>query len=246
VIKERHAPTGYWPALDGFRGIAVVLVVAFNLELGLPAGYVGVDMFFVLSGFLITALLLREHDSAQRINLGAFYVRRALRLIPALLILTLLLCGAATLLHPPELARHYYIGSLAALFFVGNWIMALDPANGSLVMGPLAPTWSLGVEEQFYLVWPLVLGWMLAHRVRIGGVVISGIVASAAWRVWLSYEGVHPWRIYCATDTRADALLIGCLLAVLLARSDIAHRVSGRALSVASWGALTALLLHAI
>ncbi len=215
---------GYRPALDGLRGVAILLVVPFNLHWGVSAGYIGVDLFFVLSGFLITVLLLEERQSKGRISLRSFYVRRALRLLPALVLLLLFVVVVGTVAFAPEIAREYYVAALATLFFVANWVMALDPHGIGSFMRMLEPAWSLGVEEQFYFVWPAVLSVLLCRGARtptLIAVTLAGIVASAAWRATLSIEGAHPWRIYCGSDTRADALLIGCLVAVLVNRTRL-------------------------
>lgn len=226
---------GYRPALDGLRALAILLVIPYNWHWGVAAGYLGVDVFFVLSGFLITSLLLEEHHATGRIDLPAFWARRALRLLPALLLLL-----TALLLMSPS-ARANPLGPLLVLFYVGNWALALTD-HGYEILGGLAHTWSLSVEEQFYLIWPPILlvllrrGASVRALAQVAGV---GVVLSFLLKWGLSVAGAPPLRIYTGTDTRADALLIGCLLA-LLAR--IPSRPIQGALRVPSWAGWLALV----
>ena len=156
------------PALDGLRGVAVAGVLAFHAGL-LPGGYLGVDLFFVLSGFLITSLLVAEHAREGRIRLGAFWARRARRLIPALFT-ALALAGlhAATLARPDELAR-IRADALASLIYVTNW-RAVVVGNEYWALfrapSPLEHLWSLAIEEQFYVAWPPLVSAALALGLR--------------------------------------------------------------------------------
>jgi peptidoglycan/LPS O-acetylase OafA/YrhL len=207
---------GYRPWLDGLRGISILAVMVFHAGLPLTGGgFLGVDVFFVLSGFLITCLLIQEWDRAGSVNLKLFYLRRAARLLPALLLFLAGCCVYAIVLQTPGDARVTYRAALLSLFYVGNWVLAQEPG----ALGALGHTWSLSVEEQFYLAWPLLLSAMLWIRLRRKWiiVVVSLIVlGSAAWRLILAEGGAHFVRLYCATDTRADALLAGCLAGLLL------------------------------
>ena len=209
---------GYRPALDGLRAVSILAVMAFHstfLAGGLPGGFLGVDIFFVLSGFLITSLLIEEGAREGRIDFRAFYIRRALRLLPALLVLlgclwvAVLLAGGR--LHMD--ARSLTTTTLAILFYVSNWLLAFG------VSWPMQfdHMWSLALEEQFYLVWPLVFGLMLRRGARtrtMAGVLLAAVAAVAVWRAWLFYRWGSVQRVYFATDTRADAILVGCLFAV--------------------------------
>ena len=248
-LRSPTPPLGYRPALDGLRGLAILLVVPFNFGWSLPGGYIGVDVFFVLSGFLITSLLLEEWSAKGGIAFGAFYMRRALRLLPALLFLLLALSLASTLLISRENARENYVASLAALFYVGNWVMALGQGRHYELMGALAHTWSLSVEEQFYLIWPPVLALILS---RGGGVrnvarlAAIGVLGAAVWRVVLVGSGAHPLRIYAGTDTRADALLMGCLMAALFYLGLFDRSWIRRAAPWISWMALLSILSCAL
>jgi peptidoglycan/LPS O-acetylase OafA/YrhL len=200
-------------ALDGLRGVAVSVVLASHALRWMHGGFLGVDVFFVLSGYLITSLLIAERDRTGRVDFTAFYRRRVARLAPAyllmLVIATPLLAGPlhGTVLIPLWQA----IGATAV--YSANWVgMANIDA-----LGPLMHTWSLSVEEQFYLLWPVA--FVLLHR---GGRSLPRTLAAGASAVavaravgWMLHPG--PWA-YVATFTHSDGLLAGCLVAVLLAR----------------------------
>jgi len=208
----------YIAALDGIRGIAILLVLTTNLEWGFPrGGYLGVDVFFVLSGFLITALLLDEFKKNGRIDLKYFWARRALRLLPALVAVIACLLGYAVILGSAAIRHDVITGSGYTLFYVGNWYMALGGAPAFGTMGALSHTWSLSVEEQFYLVWPAALVVILASSPslrRLGLGLLFGALIVAAWRSWLWFGGAHWTRLYFGTDVRADGLLVGSALGV--------------------------------
>jgi peptidoglycan/LPS O-acetylase OafA/YrhL len=208
---------GYRPELDGVRGISILLVLGLHLTPALlPGGYIGVDMFFVLSGFLITSLLLEEWSKHNSISLRDFYVRRALRLGPALVTYLLLLGAYAFVFLKRENAREIYLGIALTLSYVSNWVIAFKP---DFPTGILAITWSLAVEEQFYLVWPLILSLLLtleSNRKWIFLVLVLGIVSIAFNRALLFEAGAPVRRLYYATDTHADGLLMGCLVGYLV------------------------------
>ncbi len=155
---------GRRPALDGLRGLAVMVVIGVHLGL-VAGGYVGVDVFFALSGFLITALLYEEWDRTGTIELRRFYKRRARRLLPALLALLAGFAIVMLVLHP--FAGLWPLGRLIAstLLAANNWVTALVPRHGQ-VLGALMPTWTLSQEVQFYLLWPFALWWLLRRRAR--------------------------------------------------------------------------------
>lgn len=203
--------------LDGVRAVAVLAVVLAHL--GGPfgnGGYIGVELFFVLSGFLITRLLLVEIDTAGTVDFLAFYARRALRLLPALVAVLALLTVLA-LAAPDKFGDdHPFLAILSALFYVSNWYRI--SADG---IGLLNHTWSLAIEEQFYLVWPPLLllltrGRSTAWRGRLIGLLCTLIVAIFFWRMWLNGRVDGFDRIYAGSDTRGDALLFGCLLALVV------------------------------
>ena len=212
---------GRQPPLDGLRAIAVLAVMAFHAEiqrLNVNGGYLGVDVFFVLSGFLITALLIEEREGTGRIRLGNFYMRRALRLLPALFLM-LGACAIFAALYPHQIENHTFgRDALGALFYAANWVQV---AVGHTEVRLLSHTWSLSVEEQFYLLWPIALIAMLHwHRSRrfILGVLIAAVVASFFWR-WalLPTNGSAPVspHLFVGLDTRGAGLLVGCIAGLL-------------------------------
>jgi peptidoglycan/LPS O-acetylase OafA/YrhL len=206
---------GHRPALDGLRGLAISLVVLFHIPM-LPfgGGFLGVDLFFVLSGFLITSLLLVEWQETSGISLKAFYARRALRLLPALVAVLVAAVLASALIDAPREASAMRRSALITVFYSANWFKAF----GAYPRDELSHTWSLSVEEQFYLLWPLVLTLLLKNRSRIltGVLLVAGIVASAGVRAWL-WSSTGSWeRVYFGSDTHADGLLCGALAAWIL------------------------------
>jgi len=222
------------PALDGVRGLAVLAVLAFHGGMSWArGGFLGVDAFFVLSGFLITSLLLAEWAGTGRLALGRFWGRRARRLLPALLlVIVVVMLGARTLL-PPEEVRLLRGDGLSALLYVANWRMILrggDYFAQTAAPSPLEHTWSLGIEEQFYLVWPLLVAAALAMtllgRTRrsalslVLAMCVLGVAASTTALAAL-YQPADPGRAYYGTDSRGASLLVGAGLAVLVARLDL-------------------------
>ncbi|MEU4483065.1 acyltransferase family protein [Micromonospora sp. NPDC023966] len=223
----------YQPALDGVRALAVAAVLAFHGGVAaLPGGFLGVDAFFVLSGFLITSLLLAEHRDTGRIDLVAFWGRRVRRLLPALLLVLLVVLLVSRKLMPGTELGALRWDALAALGYVANWRMANRHGDYFAATGspsPLQHTWSLGIEEQFYLLWPLLLIALLGWAARRGAVppgrrlgaalpvVLLGAAGSALAAGALFTPNALD-RVYYGTDTRAVALLVGVGLAVLLAR----------------------------
>jgi peptidoglycan/LPS O-acetylase OafA/YrhL len=244
---------GHRPALDGMRGLAILSVLLAHVWFHptkpqlFHGGFIGVDVFFVLSGFLITALLLQEHQRTGRIRLGRFYLRRALRLLPALLGL-LVICW----LSPPgwglkdDLAR-LRADTRSVLLYYHNWRAGLA-RDVSL---PFLHFWSLAVEEQFYLVWPVALASLLACGARrrwLAGLTLLGVVVPAVLRNCLP-SGAIPAkaRLYYCTDTRLDALSLGCLLALVASWGLGPSSERGRRLlRVAAWVAAVVLLGHGL
>jgi peptidoglycan/LPS O-acetylase OafA/YrhL len=216
------------PALDILRAFAVSLVVMSHIWVVAPyfyyreifsqAGFLGVDLFFVLSGFLITALLVQEHHDLGRIRFGRFYLRRAVRLLPALFaMLSGYLLYAWLAGWPPLGNRSWVVGSAGAtVVFAMNWRTLWNP----LAAGDLVAMWSLAIEAQFYLVWPVILSLIFGIRrnVRLVIPALAGlIIAVTAWRV-LVYHWWGWQAAYLRTDTRVDGLLIGALTATLFVR----------------------------
>ncbi|MFM7211129.1 MAG: acyltransferase family protein, partial [Actinomycetota bacterium] len=149
------------PALDGVRALAVAGVVTYHVGADwLPGGFLGVDLFFVLSGFLITGILLGQVDRSGGIAFAQFFTRRARRLLPALYLMLIAVCGWAFFVAAPEEIGDLRGAALAALFYVANWFFILTGQSYFADMQGPSPgehTWSLAIEEQYYLVWPLLL-----------------------------------------------------------------------------------------
>lgn len=215
------APAAYWPALDGLRGIAVLAVVLFHLHApGGANGYVGVDAFFALSGFLITSLLLSERAKTGWISLPRFYARRGLRLLPALIATVTLACLAGVLTG--TLAK-VGPGALAALFYVANWWIYLGGA------APLMEhTWTLAIEEHFYLVWPLLVLALTSRvrRLRNLGVAAACVLVLVALVPWPS--GIEPVKL---SYLRGAPIVWGSVLAVFLTRAPAVKWVRAVALA---------------
>lgn len=225
------------PALDGVRAFAVAAVLVYHGGVAaVPGGFLGVDAFFVLSGFLITSLLLEEHARTGRVSLRAFYARRARRLLPAL--------GAVLVF-----AATVYVGFGASLrqlvpvvFYVANW-----PRAAGHEIGLMNHTWSLAIEEQFYIVWPLVLivGLRWARRWLLAATVAAA-AGSVALRFLLADGGVREDRVWFGTDTNAFALLAGCALALWMAnrrtgqnRTGIATAAGAVLVAAGAWSSTT-------
>jgi peptidoglycan/LPS O-acetylase OafA/YrhL len=207
---------GYQPALDGLRGLSILAVMAFNAHISfVRGGFIGVDLFFVLSGFLITSLLVEEHQRTSTIRLRKFFFRRALRLLPALFVLMIFCAAYALLLQPRAKAVVTFEGILYTLFYVANWAQV---GSVTATIGALSHAWSLSVEEQFYIIWPLLLIALLKlrNRVWIAGILIVLAAGSLAWSSWLWHAQPNYLRMYFGSDTRAYELLIGCVAALLV------------------------------
>jgi peptidoglycan/LPS O-acetylase OafA/YrhL len=209
----------YRPGLDGLRALAVAAVFLYHARIDwLPGGFLGVDLFFVLSGYLITSLLLVEWDARNRIDLRRFWLRRARRLLPALVLVVLASLILAAIFARQDLA-HTRSDAVSSLLYYTNWHLIAANRSYFNVMGNpslLGHLWSLAVEEQFYIVWPLLLVpcLVLVGRKRMSMIVIAGVAASVAL-MWILYSQSDPSRVYYGTDTRAFLLLMGVLLALV-------------------------------
>ena len=227
---------GRVPAFDSLRAIAVILVLFTHLWAVFPfgpfddrwtkSGFLGVDLFFVLSGFLITSLLLEEHHDTGTIRPGRFYARRALRLLPALLLFfAVYLTYSAIEGWPPFGRRDFAFDSFeATLLYYMNWRVLWNPLGAA----DLTAFWSLSIEEQFYLVWPVALLGLLWWAARRGQAVIwllgVAAVVVTAWRAVV----FHRWgweAAYLRTDARLDGLLWGALAAALFAQRRLPARL---------------------
>ncbi len=225
------------PALDGVRAIAVALVLADHGGVpGLSGGFLGVDVFFVLSGFLITSLLLDEIGRTGHIGLKGFWIRRARRLLPALVVMVLAVVAVRGLFSDESVAN-LRDDAVATFFWMSNWIFVAqdtDYFSQGAPPSPLQHTWSLAVEEQYYVLWPLLIAAVIAGLTALAyrrGMTLSqravrtavfllataGIVASATATALMSSDG-NLNRVYFGTDTRVQALLVGAAAAALLVR----------------------------
>ena len=231
--RSASARPSYVPALDGLRGAAVLAVLTLHTwTTVLPGGYIGVDVFFVLSGYLITSLLLKERALTGSISLARFFGRRALRLLPPL-VPVLIACTLYALIFSSEpLAGPTLRGVWATLGYASSWLYAYGVS-----LGWLSHAWSLSLEEQFYALWPPILVLLLLwgnRRVALAACVL-GIGAVFETRMLMFVHGVPSGRLYFGFDTRADALLIGAALA-LAADLGMVQRVHRWAV----WGLATA------
>lgn len=224
---------GYMPGLDGLRTLAVLAVIAYHLNFSwAPGGLLGVCLFFVLSGYLITGILLRQWEQSGSIDLKEFWLRRARRLLPALFVMLGGVLLWAAFYAPDRLAS---LGQevLAALFYTSNWNQIFHNVSYFESFGPPSPLghlWSLAVEEQFYLFWPLLLGLGLRYLPRrrwaVGGTAVLAL-ASALAMALIYTPGFDPSRVYYGTDTRAFALLTGAVLAFFWPGSKLSTSLSG-------------------
>ena len=215
----------YLPGLDGLRAFAVIAVLLYHAELSwIRGGFLGVEVFFVIRGYLITTLLLTEWHQQGRINLLGFWLRRARRLLPALYLLLVVTLAFAVVFLPGEVAR-LRGDALAAFGYVTNWYLILGEQSYFETVGRpslLLHLWSLAVEEQFYLLWPLVLTFALWgvvpmrrwRRRRLAlCIALAGAAGSALLMATLYQPDVDPSRVYYGTDTRVAGLLLGAALA---------------------------------
>lgn len=215
--SESNAPApvrrlGRRPALDGLRGLAVLLVICDHAHLPLRAAWIGVDLFFVLSGFLITSLLLDERARHGRISLRAFYLRRARRILPALAVLTLAVAVVSVTLHQLQDRWPLWEQIATTWTFTSNATVWLAGAP----IGAFTATWSLACEEQFYLLWPLALiamaarGWSARRMLAALGAAVGALALAA----WVASATVHSSQAFFSPLGRGAELLLGCALAV--------------------------------
>ena len=222
--NEATSRFGHVAALDGIRGLAVAIVVIYHFAPQvLPAGFIGVDVFFVLSGFLITSLALGEHRSSAKVSSSGFYMRRARRLLPAAITTVVVTIALAAVIQPDSVRAANRGQGIASLLYVANWWMIGQSNSYQAAFGtesPLSHFWSLAVEEQLYVVFPLMLigvialvrhrggrTWALARWLM--GISIVGALASATLMAMMYEEGRDPSRVYLGTDTRVHAIFVG-------------------------------------
>lgn len=201
----------YIPALDGIRAIAVLAIIAFHAKVpGTDSALIWVDVFFVLSGFLITSILLKEFSATNDISLRTFYINRFLRLFPALLLLLATYIIVAPIVWPKIPAIHHIRDAIVSGFYISNYTKAFYNFPSIL-----SHTWTLSVEEQFYLVWPPLLLLLLKAGGRKTALAGTLFLFLLAW-AWRNYSDIHnlPWiELYTRFDTRCSSLIIGAALA---------------------------------
>jgi peptidoglycan/LPS O-acetylase OafA/YrhL len=246
---------GYRPHIDGLRAVAVYLVVAFHAGVDrLPGGFIGVDVFFVLSGYLVTQLLLRDLVTGGGIRLSHFYARRVRRLLPAAAVVLAATAVVFVTVAPPAEWSDASQGIRAATLYVSNWFFIARSADyfaADVADNPVLHFWSLSVEEQFYLLWPLLLLCLfratrpLAHPRRAVQVAVAAMaLLSLATALLVARHDLN--RAYYGTDTRAYQLLAGALLALAPgAMARVGRRCSGPLASVIAVGSLAALVVTA-
>ncbi len=251
AARSEGGTNGYRPDIQGLRGVAVLLVVAYHADTFITGGYVGVDVFFVVSGYVITRLLLTEFESQDRLRFGRFYLRRIRRILPALaltLAVTLVLSIGLTPVRAQQVTAR--TGAAAALVNANTYLVREGDGGGyfgaAAESNPLLHTWSLSVEEQFYLIFPALLAgaWALARRFSFGGpralagILTAIVVASFPLSILMTNATVNPSGLgpriaFYSAPTRAWEFAVGGLLAVLAARGlAVRGRFSAAAMAV--------------
>jgi peptidoglycan/LPS O-acetylase OafA/YrhL len=238
-------------ALDGLRAVALLIIMGYHFGVGwLRGGFFSLDIFYVLSGYLITGLLVSEYRKRGRIKLSAFWLRRARRLLPALLVVLVVVTLMVRFSEPAGLYPDFRMSALSALFYFSNWWQIAASSSYFVATSPASPlthTWSLAVEEQFYLVWPLVvLAVMHFSRTFTRGIrvllalSVLGALASALEMALLYSPMANTTRLYFGTDTHAQSILVGSVLACSMTIIQMRRGAEGMApvarSLVARWG----------
>jgi peptidoglycan/LPS O-acetylase OafA/YrhL len=257
VQGRRSGQREFRPDIEGLRAVAVVAVVLFHADVpGIGGGYVGVDVFFVISGFLITGLLWREVSTTGTVRLRRFYGARARRLLPASATVGVITMIASAILLPPLQARSVFGDGITSALYVGNYwfiLQAVDYFAASLPQSPFQHYWSLGVEEQFYLVWPaLIIGtaWLIRRvrrRTKTDAIssqspylVVLALVAVISFALSLAATYVAPSAAFFSLPTRAWQLGVGGLVALTAGQW---RRLPATAAAIAGWAGLALILL---
>lgn len=253
-VERRTSRRGFRPDIEGLRAVAVIAVVLYHAGIpGVSGGYIGVDVFFVISGFLITGLLFREATTTNTVALGRFYGARARRLLPAAAIVGAITAIAAAVVLPPLQARSVFVDGIASALYVGNYRFALHGTDylTAEAPSPFQHYWSLGVEEQFYLVWPVLIiatAWLIQRIPRLRGAAkraapyaaVLAVVAAASLTAGALWTRTSPSWAFFSLPTRAWELAAGGLVALSLQQW---RRLSLLTASIAGWGGLALILL---
>ncbi len=243
----RARPLPYLPGLDGLRALAVIAVVAYHAKPAwLPGGYLGVEVFFVISGYIITCGLLANWRETGSVGLKAFWTRRALRLLPALFAMLVLLLVYAAVLEPDKL-RQVRADSLAAALYITNWKLIFGHVPYFESFGPaplLQHLWSLAVEEQFYILWPLIFAVLIrVLKPRLAAALVLALAIGSAVLMAALYADVYSAsRVYYGTDTRACGLLLGATLAFFVTPGFATGRLRRALLFFSAAGGLAVLV----
>ncbi|MED1463842.1 MULTISPECIES: acyltransferase family protein [Bacillus] len=235
MTKPIKKNSRYMVGLDSLRGLAILGVILYHINFNwMPGGFLGVTVFFVLSGYLITDILAMEWKRNKRIDLKKFWLSRARRLLPGMIVMLVITLAWITIFHS-SLLEKMRGDSLAALFYVSNWwyiYHKLSYFDNFNQLSPLNHFWSLAVEEQFYVVWPFIISlgfYYIKKQSRMILLICLGAAASALAMAILYEPGADPSRIYYGTDTRAFSLLIGAALALLWPSNRLANKIIPKA-----------------
>ena len=254
-VERRVRPSKFRPDIEGLRAVAVIAVVLYHAGIpGIAGGFIGVDVFFVISGFLITGLLWREVAATNTVRLGRFYGARARRLLPAAATVAIATAIGAAIVLPPLQARRVFIDGIASVLYVGNYRFATQGTDYLASDAPPSPFqhyWTLGVEEQFYLVWPvLIIGtaWLLrrrnnaALRAKPFVLVLASVGAVSLTLAVMWTHTSPPWAFF-SLPTRAWELAAGGLVALSIRQW---RRLPLRSAAVVGWGGLALILLTCV